>query len=816
MFSKVRRWTVLVLVGLVFLGPIGVQAERMQPPSDKGRDMAIAPVNTAELHQIMRLLQSLPVQVQPNRQRPRVAVIYDGSRSMLSSMSASAPVSKAEVAAEAFGTVMPLLMREADVDVLRYGGEAQGTCWPTHAYSTRQGEIRLPSARDLKSWQAVANSPSSQGSPLWSSVQAAAEIMRSEGFSGGSIVLISDGRDQCPDTPKNVCERMIDLANEGFTVHVLSVNAPRSDRPSLRCMANNTGGVFAHADDPASVGTLLGVLTRVAQAESHTVALEQTLTRLLSQMDGHGAQTETIERQLGQVIRDITAANQHLATIQDDLADHLDQDFSLFQITETIGQLSAKIDALTGELADARQLIRVLEVRLEEANQTIGDRDDVILGMEKEILRLRGVSDRFHKSLGRKTQEIRDVLLQNAELKQRVFDLSREQMSLREKIGILEASLVEQMASSTARANELKNQCDRTIGDLTTHHKEHTKKLKAEREQCQRKQADADTTSDAMIADLKTNIGALQGQVEALGTELAATQEQRDQYRKKYKEERNKHSALLTTLTELQSDREQLKARIAVLEAENATQAAEIQQCQASLDSAIGERGGFTAALENCQSEKDQLRIELDQTRAELSTVSAKLTAANKALDNAQKGNQALQLSLFQAQEDAQAGATKIIALEARIVEQETTIARLEDILQTMKACRHDFGEFHDDRRGYGAGAGRRDEFKQYHEGLPRDDEYGDGYGEEGDLSQQPQPRNHQCGSGALNDERRGDHRGTNRGDHGDRYSALEAPDTVLHLSPDRRNPTPVKRTSGGDVIERLKALNLTSVEIAL
>ena len=103
---------------------------------------------------------------------------------------------------------------------------------------------------------------------------------------------------------------------------------------------------------------------------------------------------------------------------------------------------------------------------------------------------------------------------------------------------------------------------------------------------CQRKQADADTTSDAMIADLKTNIGALQGQVEALGTELAATQEQRDQYRKKYKEERNKHSALLTTLTELQSDREQLKARIAVLEAENATQAAEIQQCQASLDSA--------------------------------------------------------------------------------------------------------------------------------------------------------------------------------------------------------------------------------------
>ena len=112
MFSKVRRWTVLVLLGLVFLGPVGVQAERMQPPSDKGRDMAIAPVNTAELHQIMRLLQSLPVQVQPNRQRPRVAVIYDGSRSMLSSMSASAPVSKAEVAAEAFGTVMPLLMRE--------------------------------------------------------------------------------------------------------------------------------------------------------------------------------------------------------------------------------------------------------------------------------------------------------------------------------------------------------------------------------------------------------------------------------------------------------------------------------------------------------------------------------------------------------------------------------------------------------------------------------------------------------------------------------------------------------------------------------
>ena len=84
------------------------------------------------------------------------------------------------------------------------------------------------------------------------------------------------------------------------------------------------------------------------------------------------------------------------------------------------------------------------------------------------------------------------MLLQNAELKQRVFDLSREQMSLREKIGILEASLVEQMASSTARANELKNQCDRTIGDLTTHHKERIKKLEAEREQCQRKQADAE------------------------------------------------------------------------------------------------------------------------------------------------------------------------------------------------------------------------------------------------------------------------------------------------------------------------------------
>lgn len=798
MFRKLRAWSISLLVGLASLGFAGAQTETATAPIEG--NIAITPINTADLHQIMRMLQSLPVQIPTSPPRPRVAVIYDGSRSMLSSMSASEPISKAQVAAEAFETVMPLLMQDADVDILRFGGEAQGTCWPQHAYSTQQGKVRVPSAAELDSWQAVANSPSAQGSPLWLSVQAAAEIMRAQGDAGGSIVLLSDGRDQCPETPENVCERMVDLGNEGFTVHVLSVNAPRADRPGLRCIANNTGGVFAHASDPASVEALLGVLTRVAQAESHTKAVEQAHQRLRNLVESQTGQAVVIERELGEVISDITAANRNLATLQDDLASHLDRDISVLQIAETIDVLRTKVDGLTKELTEASQVIRVLQVRMDEANQTIGDRDDIILGMEKEILRLRGVSDRFHKSLGRKTQQISELMIRGTQIEQKLIELHQENMSLKDQVGILEASLVEQVASSMARAGELKNQCDQSIRDLKDHHQTHLSPLQAELMQCKATKTQADRASESVMSNLRTEISELKAQSVLLEEAVVKAQADRNMYRTQYGEERNKHSALLTTLAELQSDRESLKARIAVAEAANKTQAAEIIQCKASLDLAIGERGGFTAALENCQSEKDQLRAELDHTRSELSTVRAKLSAANRALNNAHKGNQALQLSLFDAQQDAKAGATRIIALEARIVEQEGTIVRLEDILRTMKACRHDLSALGKGKRGQGPGAGHRDGFKQFHEGMP------DGEDDQARHEEPPKrdPRHHQCG---------GDERGTK---DEDRHSDLRAPDTIIDLGPNIQEPEPVERTSGDDIMERLQELSTASLEILL
>lgn len=796
MLSKLKVCSIAMLIGLMSVNS-AARAETLEQSPD--RKLALSSVDTAELHEIMKLLQTLPLQIQSKQQKPRVAVIYDGSRSMLSSMSASNPVPKSEVVARAFGNVMPLLMRNADVDVLRFGGEAQGKCWPQHAYSTRNGEVRVPSPQELQAWQAQASSPSSQGSPLWLSIQAAAEIMRADGEAGGSIVLISDGRDQCPDTPTNMCEQMQNLAEEGFTVHVLSVNATRADQPGLQCLAENTGGIFANADDPVSVGTLLSILTRVALAESSASRVAGVLANLMTQMDGQTGKAAEIERQLGQVIRAINDANQNLSDIQRDLASHVDHDLSVVQIATTINELTDKIEALNGELSESRQLIAALQVRLDEANQTIGDRDQSIRDLHQEVLRMRGVSDRFHKSLGKKTEQIKEMMVRLAQQDQALRDLYAERQNLVDKIGVLEASLVEQVASSTARADQLQNQCTQTVKDLEAHNQQHTSELDGALGTCKAQLKEINTAAASDIEALQTAIEALRVEAGILAEKLAKARSERERYKRKFNEEQGKHSALLTTLADLQADRESLKARISALEAQNGTMGESLMRCEAKLQSAIGQQGGFNAALESCQSEKDQLRDALTKTQSELGSVKAELAAANRALDDAHKGNQALQLSLYHSQAEARAGAERIVALEAKIIEQEGVIARLEDVLKTMKACRHDFTERRNGK-SEGSSRGQHREFKQYHEGTDAQDGDPEGHGKSKDRSLNHQ----QCGSAHQYE-----------GDK-DRYSMLQAPDTILDLGPDVRGPAPVKRTSSTDIIEHLKELGSKSFEITL
>lgn len=84
--------------------------------------------------------------------------------------------------------------------------------------------------------------------PLSTAVVQAAEAMRYE-ETKATVILVSDGIETCDADPCEVGKRL-EAAGVDFTAHVIGFDvAAEADRAQLRCLAENTGGIFTAASN---------------------------------------------------------------------------------------------------------------------------------------------------------------------------------------------------------------------------------------------------------------------------------------------------------------------------------------------------------------------------------------------------------------------------------------------------------------------------------------------------------------------------------------------------------------------------------------
>ena len=173
--------------------------------------------------------------------------------------------SRMDVAKEAVSTLVPLLPDDASVGLMTYGNSA-----PEIAADRSRGcqDVKtLVPAKGLDRDRLLTETQKVQPAgftPIGLALRTAEEELPDSELR--SIVLVSDGIDECGDPPP--CEVAADLAQAHLelAVHTIGFKADDAARNELSCIAETTGGTYADATDAVALrDELLVKMTRALQ-----------------------------------------------------------------------------------------------------------------------------------------------------------------------------------------------------------------------------------------------------------------------------------------------------------------------------------------------------------------------------------------------------------------------------------------------------------------------------------------------------------------------------------------------------------------------
>ncbi len=169
---------------------------------------------------------------------PRLMIVLDASGSMSGRIGGKA---KIQIAREVIADLLHNWDTNIQVGLTAYGHRRKGDCDDIEVLI----QVGEAGPEDIIS---TINSINPKGmTPLSEAVRRTAKEL---GYTDerASVVLISDGVETCKADP---CEVGAELAMGGydFTAHVISFDVKEEDQIGLRCLAENTGGLFLSAND---------------------------------------------------------------------------------------------------------------------------------------------------------------------------------------------------------------------------------------------------------------------------------------------------------------------------------------------------------------------------------------------------------------------------------------------------------------------------------------------------------------------------------------------------------------------------------------
>src|ERR1700722_18745884 len=201
----------------------------------------------------------LPLAAQEGGSKAKMIIILDASGSMTEKIEGNR--TKIEIAKQVVGDLIRSLDPRIDVGFMVYGHRAKGDC----------DDIELmvpPEASDHEMiLKRLAQIQPKGRTPICGSVLKAAEALRYT-EDKASVVIVTDGEETCGGDPCLLGKKLRDTGVD-FKTHIVGFGLEKGEGAGLKCLANETKGMFLEARDTATLTSALNATVRkVAQSES--------------------------------------------------------------------------------------------------------------------------------------------------------------------------------------------------------------------------------------------------------------------------------------------------------------------------------------------------------------------------------------------------------------------------------------------------------------------------------------------------------------------------------------------------------------------
>ena len=185
----------------------------------------------------------------------KVILILDSSGSMAGKIQG---VRKIDIARAAVDNLVSTMQPGTELGVMAYGHRRKDDCSDIQTIAGVSKPNRQSIMRSVNALRPIGKTPLGQ-----SVLMAAEKLNFTE--EKATVILVSDGKENCGIDP---CALGRKLANQGinFKTHVIGFNLRRGEEKGLRCLAENTGGLYVPARDPQSLQKALTVTVKQAAA----------------------------------------------------------------------------------------------------------------------------------------------------------------------------------------------------------------------------------------------------------------------------------------------------------------------------------------------------------------------------------------------------------------------------------------------------------------------------------------------------------------------------------------------------------------------